>query len=102
VQDEYFDMAVSLAKISFNTRERFIDSLRAAALLRIESFRRNISFSQADISRDAVELHADEALDAIYCDGLRGLEYNIQFTIDEIVREELGTARKASGEWRFL
>jgi hypothetical protein len=102
MQDEHFDMAVSLAKISFNTRERFVDALRAAAIVRIEAYWRNIWFSQADISRDAVKLHADEALDAIYCDGLRGLEYNIQFTIDEIVREELGAARKASGEWRIL
>jgi hypothetical protein len=102
MQDEHFDMAVSLAKILFNTRERLIDALRAAAILRIEANRRNIWSFEPDISRDAVTLHADEALDAIYCDGLRGLEYNVRFTIDEIVREELIAAQRTSGDWRFL
>jgi hypothetical protein len=102
MKDQHFDMAVSLAKISFNTREQFVDALRAAAIVRVEANQRNIWSFQPKISLDAVKLHADEALDAIYCDGLRGLEYNIRFTIDEIVREELAAARKTSGEWRFL
>jgi hypothetical protein len=102
MQDEHLAMAVSLAKISFNTRERFVDALRTAAIAHIEANRRGAHTFEIEISRNVVELHADEALYALYCDGLSGLEYNVRFTVDEIVREELGAARRILRERRLL
>jgi hypothetical protein len=100
VSDGQIQVAISLAKILFNTRERFLDALHIAARARLEENRLTLCSSRTQVSRAAIEPHVDEALCAIYRDGLIGLEETVQDAVHEIVREELDAARKAA--WRSL
>lgn len=95
-------MPVTLAKILFNTREQFVDALFAMAKARIKANRTSIYSAPIEILRSNAEARADEALDAIYRDGLNRLEDNIQFAVDEIVREALDRERKAPRRWCSL
>ncbi len=92
--ERQFSAAISLAKIMFNAREDFLDALRSAAVLRINSNRPKSLKIGSEIRREIVTRYADETLDAIYRDGLHGLEHNVRQAVDEIVREGLGHLRK--------
>lgn len=95
--EKHFTIAVSLAKILFNTREQFADALRDAAITRIEaSPTRSIYAGRAAMARRALQPHVDDALYAIGRDGLEGLEVNVKIAIDAIVREALDAARKGT------
>jgi hypothetical protein len=100
--DNHASIAVSLAKILINMRQEFVDALLASAKARIEANRTSTYSVRAEIPRFAVEAHADEALYAVYREGLGGLEDNIRYAVDEIVREGLDAARKTPLEWRPL
>ena len=95
--EKHFTIAVSLAKILFNTREQFADALRDAAIARIEaSPARSICAGRAAMARRALQPHIDDVLYAIGRDGLEGVEVNVRIVIDAIVREALDAARKGT------
>jgi hypothetical protein len=95
--ENFFSLAVSLAKMLLDTREQFAEAVRMAAIARIEGNpMRNVYTRPADISRSAVEPHVDDALYAIARDGLRGLEDNVRAAVDEIVLEALNAGGKGA------
>lgn len=97
--EKQFSYAVSLAKILFGTREQFVDALRAVAAARIAA-RSDASTSalRSTIFRTALESHADHAIYAIGRDGSSGIEDNVRFAVDEIVRETLAAVRPGARE----
>lgn len=95
--ERHFAMAVSLAKIFFDTREQFACAIRDAAIARIEAG--SSTSGRADrlaIPRRALEQQIDDALYMIARDGLDKLEDNVRSAIDEVVREALDSSRKGS------
>jgi uncharacterized secreted protein with C-terminal beta-propeller domain len=95
--ERYFAMAVSLAKIFFDTREQFACAIRDAAIARIEAGSSTSGrANRLAIPRRAVDPHIDDALYMIARDGIDKLEDNVRRAIDEVVREALDTARKGS------
>jgi hypothetical protein len=102
MQDEHFGLALSLLGHCYRAREQLVDALRAAARARIEARRQGAHSFETEVSRSTVEIHADEALFTVYRHGLKGPEHDIQFAVDEIVREEMNRARKLPRDRRFL
>ena len=96
--DQHIADAVSLAKILLNTREQFTQTIRAAAIARIEAnSAQNIFAGEVTIPRRALEPHIDDALYGIGRDGLDRLDVHVRTAIDEAAREALdstGTPRK--------
>jgi hypothetical protein len=85
-------VAFHLAKILFNTRERFAYTLRDAAARRAH----DICSEQISIPRCLFEPHVDNAIHAIFRDGLEGFERDIRLAVDEITREALDAARRGT------
>ncbi|PWB79550.1 MAG: hypothetical protein C3F11_20490 [Methylocystaceae bacterium] len=95
--ERHFAMAVSFAKIFFDTREQFACAIRDAATARIEAGSSTRGRpNRLAIPRRAIDLHIDDALYMIARDGVDKLEDNVRSAIDEVVREALDTARKGS------
>jgi hypothetical protein len=95
--ERHFAMAVSLAKIFFDTREQFACAIRDAAIARIEaSSSTSGRANRLAIPRRAVDPHIDDALYMIARDGIDKLEDNVRSAIDEVVREALDSSRKGS------
>ncbi|PWB88891.1 hypothetical protein C5688_18870 [Methylocystis sp. MitZ-2018] len=95
--ERHFAMAVSLAKIFFDTREQFVCAIRDAAIARTEAGSSTSgSANRPAIPRRALEQHIDDALYMIARDGLDKLEDNVRSAIDEVVREALDSSGKDS------
>jgi hypothetical protein len=84
-----------LAKVLFNAREQFAYLLRDAAAARIAADSTRITdWDQISIPRCLFEPHVEDTIQGIFRDGLKGLEHNIRFAVDEIVLEALNSARR--------
>lgn len=93
--EKRFSIALSLAKILVETRERFTEALREAAIAKMEPG----SPARADAIRSAVPRHTleplvDDALYALVRDGAEHLEDNVHSAIDEIMRAAFDVLRR--------
>ena len=94
--EKHFSDAITLATKLFHLREQFIDALRAVANARIEQSHGRSLHLAGIVSRRALESHADDALYAIGRDGADRVEDSVRHAVDEVVRETLNAAGKAS------
>jgi hypothetical protein len=89
--------AVSMAKILFNSRQQFLSYLHSAALQRIAANRSSsLPPVKPDIRSEILAQHGDEALKAIYEDGLLGLEDALRCAVDEVIRENLNAIKNCA------
>ncbi len=98
MKDNHEPVAEELVKILVEVRERVIEKLLVSAKARIEGNKVGPRSFHAEICNQMVAVYADEALCATCRDGFSALEQNIEWAVDEIVREQLIMKRRPRDE----